>query len=120
MTPVPRCRTLRLVLGDQLDIRHSWFAERDGNTLYVLAELPQEACYVRHHVQKVLAFFLAMRRFSEQLEEAGHRVLWLDLDDTAEFDSLTALLDHLLTGSGAQLFQYQRPDEYRVHQQLQD
>lgn len=120
MTAVPRCRTLRLVLGDQLNLQHSWFAECDDEVLYLLAELPQEARYVRHHVQKVLAFFLAMRRFAEQLQQAGHRVLWLDLDDTSPFDSLTALLDHLLAGSGASVLAYQRPDEYRVHRQLQD
>ncbi|NND44858.1 MAG: hypothetical protein HKN58_06010, partial [Xanthomonadales bacterium] len=77
------CNTLRLVLGDQLNAAHSWFDDCDDDTLYVIAELHQEAAYVRHHVQKIAAFFLAMAAFAGALRERGHRVLYLDLDDTA-------------------------------------
>ncbi len=117
---VPACRTLRLVLGDQLNAAHPWFDETDDDVLYVLAELRQETDYTRHHLQKVLAFFAAMAAFAGELEDAGHRVLHLDLDDTAAFDDLPALLSHLLDASGAGRFQYQRPDEYRLLVQLSE
>lgn len=115
---VPACQRLRLVLGDQLDGAHPWYDDTDEDTLYVIAELHQEATYTRHHVQKVLAFFLAMAAFARRLEAAGHRVLHLDLDATTGFDDLPALLEHLLAESGAQCFEYQRPDEFRLLEQL--
>ncbi|MEM1411620.1 MAG: cryptochrome/photolyase family protein [Pseudomonadota bacterium] len=115
---VPACRRLRFLLGDQLNGQHPWFDAPDEDTLYVIAELPQETGYVRHHVQKVLAFFLAMEAFARALQEAGHRVLYLDLDDTAPFEDLPAVLDHLIASSGAESFEYQRPDEYRLTLQL--
>ena len=93
--------------------------ETDDEVLYLLAELRQEATYARHHVQKIAAFFAAMERFAQTLREAGHRVLHLDLDDTADFGDLPALLCHLCAETGAQRFEYQRPDEYRLLSQLE-
>ena len=68
--------TLRLILGDQLNREHSWFQQPNENTLYVMAELAQETGYVKHHVQKICAFFAAMRAFAQELRQAGHHV-WL-------------------------------------------
>jgi deoxyribodipyrimidine photolyase-related protein len=115
----PQCRTLRLVLGDQLNPAHSWFDSVESEVLYVIAELRQEATYVRHHAQKVAAFFAAMQAFAEELEEAGHRVLHLDLDATEPFATLPQLLTELLRQSGAKGFEYQRPDEYRLQRQME-
>lgn len=112
------CRTLRLLLGDQLNAAHPWFQEVDEDVLYVLAELRQEATYARHHVQKVAAFFAAMERFAQTLRKDGHRVLHLDLDDTAACTDLPALLTELLAETGAERFEYQRPDEHRLLSQL--
>ena len=58
MTPAQK--TLRLVLGDQLNEKHSWFQQVDKNITYVMMEIRQETDYVNHHIQKVLAFFAAM------------------------------------------------------------
>lgn len=49
--------TLRLILGDQLNSTHSWFESVDENTIYLMAEMQQETNYVKHHIQKVVAFF---------------------------------------------------------------
>jgi deoxyribodipyrimidine photolyase-related protein len=35
-------KTLRLILGDQLNHQHSWFKEINSNITYVLMELRQE------------------------------------------------------------------------------
>ncbi|NIP18082.1 MAG: cryptochrome/photolyase family protein, partial [Xanthomonadales bacterium] len=98
---VPECRRLRLVLGDQLNELHDWFSDTCPDSLYVLAELRQEATYTRHHVQKMAAFFAAMRSFADRLEALGHRVLFLELDDTAGYEDLPALLEALIRHSGA-------------------
>ena len=49
-------KKLRLILGDQLNSQHSWYAGKNDETLYVLMEMRQETDYVAHHVQKIVAF----------------------------------------------------------------
>ncbi|MGI9160613.1 MAG: cryptochrome/photolyase family protein, partial [Saprospiraceae bacterium] len=110
--------TIRLVLGDQLHIGHSWYQERRENLVYVLMELRSETDYVRHHIQKVIGFFLAMRHFAEALETAGHRVHYLRLDDPANRQSLEENLEWLLQDYGATHFEYLLPDEWRVDEAL--
>jgi deoxyribodipyrimidine photolyase-related protein len=51
-------QTLRLILGDQLNQKHSWFKNPDDTVVYVMAELSQETDYVLHHIQKVVGFSL--------------------------------------------------------------
>jgi len=109
---------LRLILGDQLNPRHSWYRQQDSSVIYLLAELRQETDYTRHHVQKVCAFFAAMAGFAAALKKAGHRVLHLTLDDTADDADLPALLRRLCQDLEIQQLDYQRPDEYRLLQQL--
>ncbi|MDZ7265211.1 MAG: cryptochrome/photolyase family protein [candidate division KSB1 bacterium] len=109
---------LRLLLGDQLNLNHSWFKQRDDHVLYVLMEMRQETDYVLHHIQKVLAFFSAMRSFAQQLQRLGHRVLYLKLDDPDNTHSLTENLARLIRLKHVTRFEYQLPDEYRLDQQL--
>jgi deoxyribodipyrimidine photolyase-related protein len=111
-------KTLRLILGDQLNGEHSWFAEVDDDITYCLFELRQETEYVRHHVQKILVFFAAMRRFAQTLREAGHKVEYLPLDAEDNAHSLTDNLARLLQQGAYQRFEYQYPDEYRLDRQL--
>ena len=58
-------KTLRLILGDQLNIKHSWFKQTNDYVVYCLFEMKQETDYVKHHIQKVIGFFAAMRQFSQ-------------------------------------------------------
>jgi deoxyribodipyrimidine photolyase-related protein len=111
-------RTLRLILGDQLNANHSWYKTKDPDTLYVLAELKQEACYTVHHIQKIAAFFAAMEQFSLALEQAGHLVLHLNLDDTENYKDLPELLNYLVRKYKVERFEYQYPDEFRLRHQL--
>ncbi len=110
--------TVRLLLGDQLNSGHSWFSQADDSVLYLIAELRQEASYVSHHIQKVCAFFAAMDQFARQLQSEGHQVLHLTLDDTERFATLEPLIAHYVSEVGATKFEYQRPDEYRLLEQL--
>ncbi len=111
-------RTLRLLLGDQLNRQHSWFDATDEQVVYLLAELKQETEYATHHVQKLCAFFSAMQSFATELEADGHDVLHLTLDETVAHDGLEALLQHLCGEHSITRFEYQRPDEYRLLEQL--
>ena len=67
-------KTVRLILGDQLNSNHSWFKDINENILYCIFEMRQETDYVIHHIQKVTGFFAAMRSFSKELKEKGHSV----------------------------------------------
>ncbi|PJE79088.1 (6-4) photolyase [invertebrate metagenome] len=110
--------TLRLILGDQLNIHHSWYEKNDDSCLYLIAELPQEVGYVRHHIQKICAFFAAMEQFAGELKKKKHAVLHMNLDDTAGYHDLSDLLQHLVKKYAVREFQFQQPDEYRLKEQL--
>jgi deoxyribodipyrimidine photolyase-related protein len=110
--------TLRLVLGDQLNLKHSWFDKKDESTLYVLYELHQETNYVVHHIQKIVAFFSAMRAFASDLQNRGHQVLYFDINSNAAIKSLEENIKELITEKGIEKFEYQLPDEYRLDEQL--
>ncbi len=71
-----------------------------------------------HHIQKVLAFFAGMRAFMHTLQNEGHRLLYLKLDDPDNRQSITANLDRIIERRSILRFEYQRPDEYRLDRQL--
>ena len=110
--------TLRLILGDQLNPLHSWFKSPHAAEVYVLMEVRQETDYVLHHAQKILSIFAAMRDFARQLQESGHRVHYLAIDDPANKSSMTANLAALISHYKATAFEYQDPDEHRLDAQL--
>jgi len=107
-------RKLRLILGDQLNINHSWLQENDGETLYVLMEIKAEQEYVKHHIQKVIGFFLAMRSFSQSIEKKGCNVKYFKLDAADNAQSFERNLLNLIQQNGIEQFEYQLPDEYRL------
>lgn len=110
--------TLRLILGDQLNLKHSWFEKQNENTIYVLYELHQEADYVVHHIQKLVAFFSAMRAFASDLQNQGHQVLYFDINSNASKKSLEDNIKDLISEKDIGKFEYQLPDEYRLDEQL--
>jgi len=113
-------KTLRLILGDQLNLQHSWFKSIDTETLYVLMEVKEEQTYVKHHIQKILGFFAAMRNFAHQLEKRGHQVFYLKLDDNSNRQSIAGNLQYLLQQHNITHFEYQLPDEYRLDKNLRE
>jgi deoxyribodipyrimidine photolyase-related protein len=113
-------RTLRLILGDQLNHQHSWFTEQNENVFYVMMEMRQETDYVNHHIQKIIAFFTAMRNFAEHLRTQGHQVIYLKLDDENNTQSLIKNLDKIIQELDIEAFEYQQPDEYRLNEQLKN
>jgi deoxyribodipyrimidine photolyase-related protein len=112
-------KILRLVLGDQLNAAHSWFMRPDDRVAYVIMEIRQETDYVKHHIQKVAAFFAAMRAFADHLDAKGHRVIYLTLDDPQNRQTLRDNIRELIRREGFTRFEYLLPDEYRLDIQLQ-
>jgi deoxyribodipyrimidine photolyase-related protein len=110
--------TLRLILGDQLNASHSWYKDKDEGILYVIAELRQETDYVRHHVQKVCAFFAAMAEFAAALQVSAKQVHYLTLNESCKYKDLPDLIKALCKKEKIEKFQYQRPDEFRLLKQM--
>ena len=111
-------KILRLILGDQLNAKHSWFKKEDKAVTYVMMEVRQETDYVKHHIQKVLAFFAAMRAFAETLKEKGHAVIYLRLDDPDNKQTIADNIKQLLKKKQYTRFEYLLPDEYRLDTEL--
>ena len=111
-------KTLRLILGDQLNRRHNWFERPRKEVVYTLMEVRQETDYVTHHIQKVAAAFAAMRRFAEELSDTGHRVIYFRLDDSRNRQSIPENLRRLIREEKIARFEYLLPDEYRLDRQL--
>ncbi len=111
-------RTLRLILGDQLNLQHRWFEEVDPKCVYLMAEMRQETDYVKHHIQKVVAFFLSMRTFAEALKRQGHQVVYYRIGDEDNPQDLEELISRETEKQEVQKFEYLLPDEYRLDQQL--
>ncbi|WP_395650684.1 cryptochrome/photolyase family protein [Brevundimonas sp.] len=89
--------TLRLVLGDQLSDGLSALADLDPDRDVVLmAEVRDEATYVRHHKQKIALTFAAMRSFALRLEARGITVRYIRIDDPANSHSVIGELHRAL------------------------
>jgi len=115
-----KLKTLRLILGDQLNHHHSWFKEDQEHITYVFMEMRQETDYVVHHIQKVIGFFSAMRNFAEHLLEREHQVIYLKIGDKNNKQDLQENLAKLISGKSFEKFEYQLPDEYRLDEQLKE
>ncbi len=113
-------KTLRLILGDQLNQNHSWYKEKSNDITYVMMEMRQETDYVNHHIQKVLGFFAAMRAFKSWLAQNGHNIIYLTIDDPDNQHNLPHNLSQIIKEKSITLFQYQLPDEYRLDEQLSE
>ena len=113
-------KTLRLILGDQLNSRHSWFSNPDdeNDIAYCLFEMRQETDYVKHHVQKIVGFFAAMRNFANELREKNFKVIYYKINDKENKQSLTENLEQIIKKEKIEKFEYLEPDEYRLDEQL--
>ncbi len=109
---------LRLILGDQLNSNHSWFHQKNEDVLYVMLELKQEQQYVKHHIQKIIAFFSAMRNFANHLQENGHQIKYYKIGDVDNNGDLCLMLKKIIEENNITKFEYQLPDEYRLDLQL--
>ena len=111
-------KSLKLILGDQLNIQHPWFDVIDETELFVMMEVRSETDYVNHHIQKVVGIFDAMRRFADVLTEKGYQVKYFKINDSDNQHSFSENLNALAMQFNVQEIHYQLPDEYRVDVEL--
>jgi len=85
------------VLGDQLSDGLSALRGLDASVDVVLmAEVRDEATYVKHHKQKIALVFAAMRKFAARLEGRGVTVRYVRIDDPASTGSIAGELGRAL------------------------
>ena len=112
---------LVLVLGDQLSDGLSALQAADkSRDVVVMAEVTEEAEYVRHHPMKIALIFAAMRKFSAQLQEDGWEVRYTQLDDTENAGSIAGELLRRAAETGAEDVIATEPGEWRLIEHLKD
>jgi deoxyribodipyrimidine photolyase-related protein len=112
--------TLRLILADQLS--HSLESLKGSNKAkdwILMAEVRQEASYVKHHKKKIAFLFSAMRHFALELQQEGHQLVYqkyLDEDspDKKSCGSLFAAVEQLCKQKAIKRLVLTHPGEYRV------
>jgi deoxyribodipyrimidine photolyase-related protein len=110
---------LVLVLGDQLTETLSALAQADkARDTVVMAEVADEAAYVRHHPKKIALIFAAMRKFAHALEQGGWTVAYTQLDDTDNAGSIVGELLRRAAQTGASEVLATEPGEWRLIDKL--
>ena len=110
---------LVLVLGDQLSEVLSALreADREADTV-VMAEVMEEATYVRHHPKKIALVFAAMRKFAAKLEADGWTVAYSQLDSNENAGSIVGELLRRAQETGAESVICTEPGEWRLVNKL--
>ncbi|QQQ19103.1 cryptochrome/photolyase family protein [Brevundimonas vitis] len=117
--PSTRTGTLRLVLGDQLSDGLSALTDLDpARDLILLAEVRDEATYVRHHKQKIALAFAAMRSFAVRLETRGVSVRYVRIDDPDNRHSIVAEVERALADGRFERVVMTECGEWRLAQAL--
>ncbi len=112
--------TLRFVLGDQLSRAVSALQDIDrARDIVLMAEVREEATYVRHHKQKLVLVLSAMRHFAASLRTEGTRVDYVRLDDNNNSGSFTGELGRALSRHPVDRVVVTEPGEWRVWEMMQ-
>ena len=110
---------LRLVLGDQLSDDLSALDGLDpAADMVLMAEVWDEATYVRHHKQKLALVFAAMRNHAERLKARGVRVRYVRIDDPGNSGSITGELARALEDGAYEAVVLTECGEWRLAEHL--
>lgn len=108
-------KTLRLILGDQLT--HSLPSLRNidvKNDIVMLCETMEEATYVKHHKQKIVFTFSAMRHFADELQKKKFNVYYVKIDDKDNLGSFDTELIKAIKKFNPDRVELTFPGEYRL------
>lgn len=111
---------LILVLGDQLSRDIAALRQARPGDVVVMAEVMDEASYVRHHPKKIAFVLAAMRKFAAALERDGMRVAYTRLDDPGNSQSIGGELLRRAGQFGADRVIATEPGEWRLIKALSD
>lgn len=110
---------LRVVLGDQMSGSLSSLRDLDvARDTVLMAEVRAEATYVRHHKQKIVLVFSAMRHFAERLAAKGVRVRYVLIDDGDNTHDLVGEIQRALAAQPHRAVIVTEPGEWRLTESL--
>lgn len=112
--------TLRLILGDQLSETLPSLREAQKGDIILMAEVHEEAIYVKHHKKKIAFLFSAMRHFSQALRENGHDVHYIKYDDEENQGSLFEEVKQQCAREEIDQICLTEPGEYRLLEAMQN
>jgi len=110
--------TLRIVLGDQLTRGLSSLRDYVPGDIVLMMEVVEEATYVKHHKQKLVLIFSAMRHFAEELRHHGFNVDYVRLDDPANTGTFTAEVQRAIARHKPSRIVVTEPGEWRVMEMM--
>jgi deoxyribodipyrimidine photolyase-related protein len=109
--------TLRLILGDQLSDNLSSLRDLDpAHDTVLMAEVREEANYVRHHKQKIALIFSAMRQFAEGLRRRGVTVRYVGYENAENSGSLLGEVTRALGAGNFARVIVTEPGEWRLRE----
>ena len=109
-----------LILGDQLTPGISSLAAADrASDIILMAEVAEEATYVRHHKKKIAFLFSAMRHFAAELERDGWQVDYIRLDTEGNSSTLEGEVRRALTRHSLSRVVVTEAGEWRLHDAMQ-
>ncbi len=111
---------LVLILGDQLSIDISSLkAAEKSRDIIVMAEVGEEASYVKHHKKKIIFLFSAMRHFAHELRQKGWRIEYTPWPTKgAPAPSFRAVIADEITKHKAQKIMVTEPGEWRLLEEM--
>lgn len=113
-------KTLRLVLADQLSMSLASLQDCDTDSDWILlAEVKNEASYVKHHKKKIAFLFSAMRHFACELTDLGYQVRYTRYADKNNAGSLFGEVQRAVEDLDIESVDLTFPGEYRVLEDMQ-
>ena len=109
------------VLGDQLtrDLASLRGRAKD-DTVILMMEVWDEATYVKHHKQKIVLVFSAMRHFAQELRDAGWTVDYVELDDNGNSGSFIGEVARAIERHDPRAVHVVEAGEWRVQQAIEE
>ncbi len=109
------------ILGDQLSRSLSSLEDLDPEAAVILMmEVWDEATYVKHHKQKIVLIFSAMRHFAEELRAEGFTVDYVKLDDPDNTGSFTGEVARAVERYDPCEIRVTESGEWRVQQAMEE
>ena len=120
MAPADTRPVLVPILGDQLTRSLASLRGRTkDDTIILMMEVWDETIYVKHHKQKIVLIFSAMRHFAEELEDAGWTVEYTRLTDADNAHSFTGEIARAVERHDPRAIYVVEAGEWRVQQDIE-
>ncbi len=109
------------ILGDQLTRTLSSLRGRSkDDSVILMMEVWDEATYVKHHKQKIVLIFSAMRHFAAELRQAGWSVDYVKLGDADNAGSFTGEVARAIERHDPRAIHITEASEWRVQQAIEE